>query len=448
MKSRFCLNFTNAESADFRFSLLTSTSASATSSATSLSSSLLPPPPSSPPSPSPSPSSQSAAPSSTSDASAQASRTNGTITNANLIFSVEFWQPFISLESNENNSTLICGPLLGYLIELSNKLHCNLTYVPDLNNEIEPYEIFKQKQIHLLLTPYAPMNFFEEDAKNLMHLSRIFGDIPTISILSAKRETTIDLNSLKPFNIAFIHFFLIFFSVIAFVVLSIGPVWYGNARSNLALWLIQAVLRQAIHRFDHRQRCRPIFVNLIWLTFFLQLFISNLLLSFYQFSTSFDTIDDLGQLIKHEAMQIFVFKGETGEKMLMNPNDIYYNRVKKRILVEGNQWHNCFRSIIQLIHSLNLSINIFLDCGIRSIVVIKDPSNEEIDDWQKLMAERIHDRKLAIISDKYYLDYFYNTYIELYPNLHRSLENELTLPYFLPLSNNNSYHLDSVINRL
>lgn len=41
----------------------------------------------------------------------------------NIIFSVEVWPPFINLINLErNSSTVICGPLLGYLIELANRL--------------------------------------------------------------------------------------------------------------------------------------------------------------------------------------------------------------------------------------------------------------------------------------------------------------------------------------
>lgn len=37
-----------------------------------------------------------------------------------LVYSIEFWEPFIHVSPIGENQTNICGPLLGFLIELAN----------------------------------------------------------------------------------------------------------------------------------------------------------------------------------------------------------------------------------------------------------------------------------------------------------------------------------------
>ena len=41
----------------------------------------------------------------------------------NLIFSIGIWPPFIGLKVDSQNRTVICGPLMGFLLELSSILH-------------------------------------------------------------------------------------------------------------------------------------------------------------------------------------------------------------------------------------------------------------------------------------------------------------------------------------
>ena len=64
------------------------------------------------------------------------------------------------------------------------------------------------------------------------------------------------------------------------------------------------------------------------------------------------------------------------------------------------------------------------------------------------MANEINDRKLAMISDEYYLDYFQNVFLNKFPNLYRSIRNDVVLPYFLPLSNKNSNEMDHSLNEM
>lgn len=53
-----------------------------------------------------------------------------------------------------------------------------------------------------------------------------------------------------------------------------------------------------------------------------------------------------------------------------------------------------------------------------------------------------------MISDQYYLDHLYNTFINEFPNLYRSKQNTVIQPYYLPLSNNNSNKMDESFNEM
>lgn len=82
------------------------------------------------------------------------------------------------------------------------------------------------------------------------------------------------------------------------------------------------------------------------------------------------------------------------------------------------------------------------------ILSLTDPANEKISEWESKIAGDVNDQKIAIISDQYYLDHFYNIFSIEFPNLYRSKRNDVIQPYFLPLGNQNSDELDQSFNEM
>ncbi|KAH9419793.1 hypothetical protein DERP_001624 [Dermatophagoides pteronyssinus] len=330
----------------------------------------------------------------------------------NIVFSVEVWPPFINLFNlKKNSSTIICGPLLGYLIELSYKLKSNLTYIPDLENNTLPFAGFDEYGINLILTPFTPMNKFDEFVQEHIHLSRIVNDVPMLSILSGKKKLKINWSVFNSFNVSFVHLNIIFFLFIGYCMLISNWMIIGSWKLKIIYDMIRCLLTQPIQRLHHEKIIRYFMLNLLWLSFFLKLFLSYTLLALNQFGQAHDKIDSLNDLVRHRNMEIFLFEGEPSQTILTDSDHPLYADLKDRLLIQ-------------------------------------DPPNESIEEWEIQIANEINERKIAMISDQYYLDHLYNTFINEFPNLYRSKQNAVIQPYYLPLSNNNSNKMDESFNEM
>ncbi|KAH7637802.1 hypothetical protein HUG17_8906 [Dermatophagoides farinae] len=330
----------------------------------------------------------------------------------NIIFSVEVWPPFINLINLErNSSTVICGPLLGYLIELANRLKSNITYIPDLGNETLPFSDFKENGINVVLSPYTPMNLFNEHVQEHIHLSRIMSDVPMMSIISGTKKLKINWSVFNSFNDPFVHLYALYFIFIGIFILTFNRLIFGSMKLKIIYDMIRTLFGQPIPRLDYDKKIRFLLLNLIWLTFFLKLFLSYILLALNQFGHAYDRIDTLDDLVNHRNMKVFLFKGEPSQTILTAFDHPFYYDLENRFLIE-------------------------------------DPPNEDIEDWENKIANEINDRKLAMISDEYYLDYFQYVFLNKFPNLYRSIRNDVVLPYFLPLSNKNSNEMDHSLNEM
>ena len=68
--------------------------------------------------------------------------------------------------------------------------------------------------------------------------------------------------------------------------------------------------------------------------------------------------------------------------------------------------------------------------------------------WESWVTNEIQQRKMALVSDKYYLDYFFNQKSMTHTSLYRSTDNTEVLPFFIPLSNTISEEIEYQSNKL
>lgn len=260
-------------------------------------------------------------------------------------FSVEYWQPFIDQRdfkfSTLENSSNVCGPLLGILVELANAVHANLTFVPDNSDEILPFPEMDpangtgngfragSSSVQVVLTPYAPMSLSDERVTRLVRFSSILGDIPMISILSGKEPLTMDFEAVNLFNYAFFYLYfiaLLFVNVLAFVFIP----WKVYPRFNLMANSLRIFFKQP---FDVKRRKGGVgdgsfspfpalphlllLPHLFLLTGLFHLLFSAKLLAFFTFALPYKKVDSLAELLAEKGMAITLFKGETSVEVLL-----------------------------------------------------------------------------------------------------------------------------------
>jgi len=78
---------------------------------------------------------------------------------------------------------------------------------------------------------------------------------------------------------------------------------------------------------------------------------------------------------------------------------------------------------------------------LRLRYVVEDPSDEKKEQWEIDTFKKISAGKYAMVCDQPFLDYYYALKLARYPNLHRSQQNFLSLPYYIPMSKHNSKEL-------
>ena len=110
-------------------------------------------------------------------------------------------------------------------------------------------------------------------------------------------------------------------------------------------------------------------------------------------------------------MKVIIFEGENSDEYFRDPAGEYYYQFQNRITEEY-------------------------------------PENNEQDQWLRKLLIKINNQELAFISDQAYVDYQFATKSYAYPNLYRSANNQLTMPYFLPVTYHNSPEHIRLINKM
>ena len=188
-----------------------------------------------------------------------------------------------------------------------------------------------------MLHPIVP-SILNETASRQIRLSRTLGDIPMISILSAKREITFDLHALDSFNDPFIYLCVLSFVVVTLIALFTFVV-IGHRRQgqglNIVPSLIRSILRQPTILLNRQKKIRIFVVNFLLLTIFFHIFISYKLLTFFAFKFPVDKIDSIAELADKPGLKVYVFKGGQAYEIFTNPNEKYYSRMKDRAVLRS-----------------------------------------------------------------------------------------------------------------
>ena len=252
-----------------------------------------------------------------------------------LTFSVEYWQPFIDQRdfktSSGSNSSTVCGPLLGILVELAKQMDARLAFIPDASDEILPFPEMGNGSVQFVLTPFAPMSLEDDRVSRLVRFSEPLGDIPMISILSGREPLTMDFEAAKLFNYAFFYLYFLSFLLINASALVIVP-WKVYRRLGFLPNSVRILLKQPLRKKKTRRRkeggktpekCFPalphllLLPNLFLLTGLFHLIFSTKLLAFFTFSLPYRKVDTLSELLAEKDMSITLFKGETSVEILL-----------------------------------------------------------------------------------------------------------------------------------
>lgn len=275
---------------------------------------------------------------STTESSAHVHRTlPPEVITSRIGFSVEYWQPFIDQRdfkySSNVNSSSVCGPLLGILVELANIVKANLTFVPDNSDEILPFEEMalssnESSSVQVVLTPFAPMSLSDERVSRLVRFSAILGDIPMISILSGKEPLTMDFEAVRLFNYAFFYLYFIVLFVVNALAVVIIP-WKAYRPLHLLGNSMRIFFKQPFNKLRRKSGDKdnfqsfPTLPHLLLLPhFFLltglfHLLFSAKLLAFFTFTLPYRKVDTLAELLAEKGMDITLFKGETSVEVLL-----------------------------------------------------------------------------------------------------------------------------------
>lgn len=76
------------------------------------------------------------------------------------------------------------------------------------------------------------------------------------------------------------------------------------------------------------------------------------------------------------------------------------------------------------------------------------PSNNIIDRWENWISAEIHNRRMLLASDYFYLRYVYNQYHRRYDAMHLSEYISDILPFSVALNRANPAQLNTAVNKL
>jgi hypothetical protein len=321
-----------------------------------------------------------------------------------LNFSAEFWQPFIDI-SILNNSVKICGPLLGLAIEIAKSLKLSMTYITaGIKADFDEYfEMMNNNLTNLMLVPFPPMSLTNSSLH--MEMSSPIGDISTISILSAKG------NPIKSFFHVMTTFRIeVWILIVLSYLFASGMSALLTKNKKQFIRYLAIFFKQQLSKFQSKQSGALIALVWLWSSSMITWALGSALLTFLVFKIPFEKIDSIEDLAK-KNINFTLFKGENAMEFITDPNERYFK--------------------------------IFSDK-----FVIEDPDKDEKEIWEKNLFEKIFDGNYAIVSDEPFLNYHFVTKLIEFPNLYKSEHNELTLPYFIPMSKNNPNYLKRSTNKM
>ena len=240
-------------------------------------------------------------------------------------------------------------------------------------------------------------------------LSRVIGDISTLSILSAKSPSSNPMFRLTRIFEPEIWIGIIF---LYFIVTSLCHyLWSVNEsitgihrrvirEQTIFIDFISIVFRQNLKNFDRRESIAPIIMLWYLAAFIFSSAFSGALLSFLVFSKPFKTIDSIIDLAK-SRIHVVMFEGENAFEYFKDPLEPLHDQFLGRTTAEN-------------------------------------PENGVQEEWEFDLFTDINNGEVALVSDQAYLDYHFATKLHKFPNLYRSQQNQLVMPYFLPLT----YHIE------
>jgi hypothetical protein len=261
-----------------------------------------------------------------------------------------------------------------------------------------------ERKTDLLLTPFPPMNINIINVSQYMQFSRFIGDVAMISILSSKEP----IDSL--FHLIYIFNLQIWLCIIVsyFIVSTLSAI----ISKDLTVFMeyIAIALRQNIKNFNRNHRTASLTMLWFYSSMILMWAFSEMLLTFLVFPTPYQKIDSIYELAQKD-IKFTVFKGENAFEYIKDPKEPYYQQFYNRCVVE-------------------------------------DPENENKEKWEKIIFDKISKGNYALVSDQFFLDYYFATKLLNYSNLYRSESNQLVLPYFIPLAKHNSQERIRSINKM
>jgi hypothetical protein len=269
---------------------------------------------------------------------------------------------------------------------------------------IEDFEMMGERKTDLLLTPFPPMSIYMINISQNMQFSRFIGDVAMISILSSKEPVD------PLFHLIYIFNLEIWLCIIVsyFIVSTLSAIISNDL--TVFIEYIGIAFRQNIKNFNRNVRTASLTMLWFYSTMILMWAFSGMLLTFLVFPTPYQKIDSIYELAQKD-IEFTVFKGENAFEYINDPNEPYYQQLYNRCIVE-------------------------------------DPENEDKNEWEKNIFDKISKGNYALVSDQFFLDYYFATKLLNYSNLYRSESNQLVLPYFIPLAKHNSQERIRSINKM
>ncbi|CAG2121551.1 unnamed protein product, partial [Medioppia subpectinata] len=254
------------------------------------------------------------------------------------------------------------------------------------------------------------MNLQAPNFVKYLKLTHILSDVPMLSILSAKTLASRSIfRLLKIFEYKiWLIFWLLYFAltVLCYYVPSTPDV--VNHKHKVFIVFIGIIFKQSVQTLKRTDTTAPIVMIWYLTTFIVISAFSGALLSFLVVAKPYNKIDSIADLAKSD-IKFIIFDGETSVE--------YFNDTSEPLFG----------------HFFNRSI-------------VENPENNKQKEWELEVFQKINDGERAIVSDQLFLDFYFATKAQNYTNLYRSVDNQLVLPYFMPVTHHNSPLTEFCIN--
>lgn len=261
------------------------------------------------------------------------------IATSTIKFSFDQWRPFIFFvgddSSVENQEIELCGALIEVLIELAKWTKANLTLV---ENEHKygtgvPSEFMNKTSLQIFLMPSPPQSMhLTPNWSQTVQVSQVIGDIPLMTLLSSKRESTSAFSqyyALTVLNKSAIHVYLVIWIFINIFVL------FTAAKISHKEWLfsnlLRCVLHQSTNRIQSSFKTSLIYLQFLILSTYIHVLISNQFLEMASFHVPPDLIETIDDVIQHRNICLGTYAGDTVHTLLTDPNEKYSRHLKNRL---------------------------------------------------------------------------------------------------------------------